>query len=72
MKYFYQYSAGYCGTEAYGTMYADTIEEVYEAVEPEVRDHIEAYGCDEEQEDFEIELDIYVCEYKEEEHAGYF
>ena len=72
MKYFYQYSAGYCGTEAYGTMYADTIEEVYEAVEPEVIEHMESYGFDEEEEGCEIEADFYVCEYNEEEHAGYF
>jgi len=65
MKYFYSYSACMAGTDVYGTMEADTEQEVYDAVECEAYDHLCDMGVED---DIEPETDLYVEEYVAEVH----
>ena len=68
-EYFYHYSAGCCGTDVFGTMEADDIAQVYQALEVEVYEHSEEMNeGSTEDDDFEWESDLYVTEYVEKEH----
>jgi len=70
MKFFYRYSSGYCGSDVYGTLEADTEDEVYKELEEEVLEYMESM-CEEEDMDCEPESDLFVTEYVPEDHDGY-
>lgn len=70
--FFIEYSAGYCGSSEYERGFFENEDEAWKEYEVTAREHRENYDFDDEDDEFEDEIDLSVCEYDPDEHDGYF